>query len=58
MVPYQKLTEASKTTGLSVHFLRYGCKSGEVPHIRSGATYYVNVPALLEKLNNVEAPKS
>lgn len=48
---YQKITDAARTTGLSSYFIRKGCKSGEIPHIRSGATYYVNVPALLQKLD-------
>lgn len=50
MKPYQKIPEACRTTGLSQYFLRQGCKSGSVPHIKSGSTYYINVPALLEKL--------
>lgn len=49
-VPFQKFTEASRTTGLSQYFLRQGCKNGTVPHIKSGGTYYVNVPALLRQL--------
>ena len=48
--PFQKIAEASKTTGLSQYFLRNGCKDGSVPHIRSGTIYLVNVPALLKKL--------
>lgn len=48
--PYQKITDACRTTGLSQFFLRNGCRDGTVPHIRSGKTYYVNVPALLDKL--------
>lgn len=50
MVPYQKISEACRTTGLSQFFLRSGCKNGTVPHIKSGSTYYVDVPALLGKL--------
>lgn len=50
IAPFQKFTEASRTTGLSVYFLRNGCKSGTVPHVKSGGTYYVNVPALLRQL--------
>ena len=50
MTPYQKITEACRTTGLSRDFLRKGCKDGSVPHIMSGPTYYIDVPALLEKL--------
>lgn len=50
MTPYQKIPEACRTTGLSQYFLRKGCKDGSVPHIISGPTYYIDVPALLEKL--------
>ena len=49
-VPFQKIPEACKSTGLSQYFLRKGCKDGSIPHIKSGPTYYVNVPALLEQL--------
>ena len=48
--PFQKFQQASKTTGLSVYFLRKGCKDGSLPHIKSGGTYYVNVVALLRQL--------
>lgn len=51
MVPFQKFKDASKTTGLSQYFLRRGCKDGTIPHIMSGTTYLVNVPALLRQLN-------
>lgn len=48
--PFQKFPQACKATGLSMYFLRKGCKDGTVPHIKSGSTYYVNVPALLRQL--------
>lgn len=48
--PFQKIPEACKTTGLSQYYLRKGCKDGSIPHIKSGPTYYINVPELLEKL--------
>ena len=48
--PFQKITEACKTTGLSAYFLRQGCRDGSVPHVKSGTVYFVNVPALLRKL--------
>lgn len=48
--PFQKIPVASKTTGLSQYFLRNGCKDGSVPHVKSGTTYLVNIPALLKKL--------
>ena len=51
MVPFQKITEACKTTGLSQYFLRQGCKNGTIPHIKSGGVYYINVQALVEQLS-------
>ena len=54
-VPFQKIAEACKTTGLSQYFLRQGCKNGTVPHIKSGGVYYINVPALMEALDAEQA---
>ena len=51
MQPFQKIAEAAKTTGLSQYYLRSGCKDGSIPHVRSGTTYFVNVAALLRKLD-------
>lgn len=48
--PFQKIVQAARTTGLSQFYLRSGCKDGTVPHIKSGTTYFINIPALLEKL--------
>ncbi len=50
-VPFQKIGDACRTTGLSQYFLRKGCKNGTVPHVKSGSTYYINVPELLRQLN-------
>ena len=55
IVPFQKIPEACKTTGLSQYFLRQGCKDGTIPHIKSGATYMINIPALLRQLDAEEA---
>lgn len=55
MKQFQKLKEACETTGLSQFYLRRGCKAGTIPHVKSGSTYYVNVPALLEKLGHDSA---
>ena len=52
--PFQGIAQACKTTGLSMYFLRKGCKDGTVPHIKSGSTYMINVPALLRKLGVFE----
>ena len=51
--PFMTLKEACSYTGLSIGWLRRGCKDGSVPHIviGSGAKYLVNMPMLLEQLN-------
>ena len=49
--PYQSIREASATVGLSQTVLRRGCRDGTIPHIRSGRMYYVDIPALLDKLD-------
>lgn len=49
--PFLNIEKACEVTGLSQYYLRNGCRSGEVPCIRSGRVYMVNVPALLRKLN-------
>lgn len=47
---YQNIKDACKTTGLSMYFLRNGCKAGTVPHVRSGRVYMIDVPALYQQL--------
>lgn len=49
-VPFQKIKEASRTTGLSQYHLRRGCRDGSIPCVRNGSVYMVNVPALLRQL--------
>lgn len=49
--PFQKIAEASRTTGLSQYFLRRGCRDNTVPHVMSGTVYLVNVPKLLRQLD-------
>lgn len=48
--PFQKISEAVKTTGLSAYYLRRGCKDGSVPCVLSGNTFYINIPLLLKQL--------
>lgn len=48
---FMNLADACKATGVSTYYLRRGCINGSVPHIKSGKKFYVNVPALLEKLD-------
>lgn len=53
--PFMKIKETSQVTGLSMYYLRNGCKDGTVPCIKSGTVYFINVPKLLEKLNATES---
>ncbi len=48
--PFMKIKDACAATGLSQFMLRKMCREGTAPHIRSGSTYYINVPALLKQL--------
>lgn len=48
--PFLRIADACAATGLSQHFLRAGCKNGSVPCVKSGKTYYIDVPALLNTL--------
>lgn len=49
--PFQGLRGASRITGLSIGYLREGCKNGTVPYIMVSTEYRVNVPLLLRMLN-------
>lgn len=49
--PFLSIERACEVTGLSQYFLRNGCKTGTVPHVKSGRVYLVNIPALLRKLD-------
>lgn len=53
--PYQRINDAVRTTGLSAYYLRHGCRAGTIKHIKSGTTFYVFVPALLQDLENETA---
>lgn len=55
--PFMKINEAAKATGLSSHYLRNAVRSGEIEYMRSGQTYYINMPRLLEKLGVADWPK-
>lgn len=46
--PFQKIAEASRTTGLSKYCLYKGCRDNTIPHKTSGRTYYINVQELLK----------
>ena len=48
--PFLNIERACEVTGLSQYYLRNGCKSGTVPHVKSGRVYLINIPALLKQL--------
>lgn len=48
--PFQSIRNAAIITGLSSFYIRKGCREGTIKHIKSGNTYFVNVPALLASL--------
>ena len=49
--PFQSISEASRTTGLSQKYLRQGCKAQKIPFIKAGTKFTINVPLLYEQLN-------
>lgn len=49
---YQSIKDTVKTTGLSEYYLRKLLKTGKLPHIKSGAKIFVNVPQLVERLES------
>lgn len=49
---FYSIRSAATETGISQDFLRKGCRNGTIPHIKCGAKYLVNVPLLLEQINN------
>lgn len=48
---FVKIPEASRITGLSQFYIRSRLKDGTIPHIRSGATYLIHLPRLLQLLD-------
>jgi hypothetical protein len=51
-LPFQTIEQTCRTTGLSQYYLRKGCRDGSIPCVRSGRVFYIDVPALVEKLRN------
>lgn len=48
--PIQSLRGASILTGLSINYLREGCKSGRIAHIMCGKEYRIIMPRLWKDL--------
>lgn len=53
-IPFLKIADASRVTGLSQFYLRRGCRNGTIPHIKSGTVYLVNVAKPLRQLDAEE----
>lgn len=47
--PFQSIPNASRKTGLSIYYLRKGCKEGTIPFIMCGSEYRINIPKLMEQ---------
>ena len=52
MPVFQSIKDTVKATGLSEFFLRKGIRQGSLPHIKSGAKAYINVPAMIKQLED------
>ena len=48
--PLMKIRETATLVGLTPGYLRRGCISGDVPCVKAGRAYLVNVPKLLDQL--------
>lgn len=48
--PYQTPKAAAYLTGLSLWYIREGCKAGTIPHIRVGRDYRVDMLQFLAQL--------
>lgn len=51
---YQSIKDTVKTVGVSEFFLRKQLKAEKLPHIKSGNKVFVNVPALIARLEGGE----
>lgn len=50
---FMSIREVARTGLISEHYLRLMVKKGECPCIRSGKKVLINMPALLEKLEEM-----
>ena len=49
---YMSIPETARTTGLCACFIRKLVKEGKAPYIKAGKKFLINVPAMLDRLNN------
>ena len=50
------IQRAADYTGLSYYCVRKLCQDNEIPYIRSGRKYCVNLPKLVEYLGQIHEP--
>lgn len=48
---FQTIADTTRTTGLSQYYIRRGCREGTIPHVKSGNKFLVNVPLLIEQMD-------
>ncbi len=51
--PFQTIREAVRSTGLSERYMREMHREGNLPHVMSGNRVLVNVPKLMELMNQL-----
>ena len=51
-IPYRKIKDVARLTGISISQLRKGCKDGSIPRIMYGNAYYICVPEFLAQLRS------
>ena len=49
---FMTISETVAATGFSKRFIRTGIKNGTIPFIKSGNRFLINVPRLIEDLDN------
>lgn len=57
-INYKSTVQASKLTGLSIYYLRNGCKSGIIPCIRSGNKFLIDMQGLADMLHKQQGKQS
>ena len=50
---FQTIREAVRSTGLSEYYLRKMYREGKLPHVMSGNRVLINVPMLIQKMNQM-----
>lgn len=51
------ISETAQITGLSRHYIRLGVRSGDIPCIKSGQKFLVNLPAFFRSLGLAWPPE-